>query len=101
MYKLVPTKEFAKGLKRLSQSEKKQVKNRLELLKDNPGHPSLRTKRLAGTNIFESSASMGIRILWNYSRETQQMIILLAVGSSPNLCVNSLGQKKLSEYVLL
>jgi len=22
-------------------------------------------------------------------------------GSSPNLCVNSLGQKKLSEYVLL
>lgn len=80
MHKLVPTKEFAKGLKRLSQSEKKQVKNRLELLKDNPGHPSLRTKRLAGTNIFESSASMGIRILWNYSRETQQMIILLAVG---------------------
>lgn len=52
MYKLVPTKEFAKGLKRLSQSEKKQVKNRLELLKDNPGHPSLRTKRLAGTNIL-------------------------------------------------
>ena len=59
--------------------EKKQLKNKLELLAQNPSHPSLRTKRIQGTtDLFECSVNMDIRIIWYY--EGDKMIILVDVG---------------------
>ena len=73
------TKRFEKHFKTLNENEKKQIKNKLGLLAENPLHPSLRTKRIQGTSdLFESSANMDIRIIWYY--ESGKMIILVDVG---------------------
>ena len=65
-------------IKRLSTQEKNQLKIKLELLAQNPSHPSLRTKRIQGTDLLECSVNMDIRIIWYY--EGDKMIILLDVG---------------------
>lgn len=52
---------------------------KLELLADDPSHPSLRTKRIHGTDkLYECSINMDIRIIWYYEYDT--MIILVDVG---------------------
>lgn len=43
------TPRFQKHFKDLTVQEKKQLKNKLQLLAENPSHPSLRTKRIQGT----------------------------------------------------
>lgn len=66
-------------LRNLTVQEKKQLKNKLQLLTENPSHPSLRTKRIQGTtDLFECSVNMDIRIIWYY--EGDKMIILVDVG---------------------
>ena len=70
---------FKKHYKKLSLAEKKQVANKLALLSENPTHPSLRTKRIQGTDrLFESSANMDVRIIWYY--EGSRLIALVDVG---------------------
>ena len=78
-YKFTFTKRFTKHFKTLSENEKKQLKNKVTLLSENPLHPSLRTKRIQGTtDLFECSVNMDVRIIWYY--EGEQMIILMDVG---------------------
>lgn len=78
-YSLVFTPRFQKRFKALTAEEKKRLKKTLELLVQNPSHPSLRTKRIQGTtDLFESSVNMDIRIIWFY--EGEKLIILLDVG---------------------
>jgi len=73
------SKDFKKHYKKLSVPEKKQVTSKLVLLAKNPLHPSLRTKRIKGTDkLFESSANMDIRLIWYY--EGDRIIILTDVG---------------------
>lgn len=45
-YEFTFTPRFQKHFKGLTAQEKKQLKNKLELLAENPSHPSLRTKRI-------------------------------------------------------
>lgn len=62
-YEFTFTPRFQKHFKGLTVQEKKQLKNKLELLAENPSHPSLRTKRIQGTtDLFECSVNMDIRI---------------------------------------
>ena len=78
-YKITYTTRFTKHYKKLESKEKKQIANKVKLLADNPNHPSLRTKRIQGSdNLFECSANMDIRIICYY--EVDQMIILIDVG---------------------
>ena len=64
-YEFTFTPRFQKHFKGLTAQEKKQLKNKLELLAENPSHPSLRTKRIQGTtDLFECSVNMDIRIIW-------------------------------------
>lgn len=73
------TQRFQKNFNMLTVNEKKQLKRKLELLALNPGHPSLRTKKIQGTkDLFECSVNMNIRIIWYYENNT--MIILVDVG---------------------
>jgi len=70
---------FKKHYKKLSAIEKKQVTRKLVLLSQNPNHPSLRTKRIQGTDsLFESSANMDVRIIWYY--EGDKLIALVDIG---------------------
>ena len=73
------TKRFQKHFAFLTEKEKNQVKRKVILLKENPLHPSLRTKRIQGTkDLFECSVNMSIRIIWYY--EGNKMMILIDVG---------------------
>lgn len=78
-FKITFTERFEKHYKTLSAKEKKQLQNKLLLLAENPLHPSLRTKRIKGTDdLFECSVNMDIRVIWFY--EGDAMIILVDVG---------------------
>ena len=78
-YELTFAPRFQKHFKELSTQEKIQLKNKLELLAENPSHPSLRTKRIQGTSdLFECSVNMDIRIIWYYDGD--RIITLVDVG---------------------
>lgn len=73
------SEKFRKHYKKLSIAEKKQVASKLVLLSKDPTHPSLRTKRIQGTDrLFESSANMDVRIIWYY--EGNKLIAVVDVG---------------------
>jgi len=78
-YQFTFTRKFEKHYKTLVEQEKKQLRRKLEMLSENPMHPSLRTKRIQGiADLFECSVNMDIRIIWQY--EDEKLIILLDVG---------------------
>ena len=78
-YKITYSKSFKKHYKKLSDTEKKQTKKKLEFFVESPTHPSLRTKKIQGTDgIWESSVNMDIRIIWFY--ENNELIFLLDIG---------------------
>lgn len=79
MYKLKYTKEFERGIKKLSAAEQKQTAGKLKLLMQDPFYPSLRTKKIQGLDgVFEMSVNMDIRILWRY--ENGVIILLMNIG---------------------
>ena len=78
-FQITFTDRFQKHYRDLTETEKKQLRNKLAILAENPLHPSLRTKRIQGTDdLFECSVNMDIRIIWYYEGDT--MIILVDVG---------------------
>ena len=78
-YKITYSKAFQKHFKKLSDIEKRQTKNKLKFFIENPTHPSLRSKKIQGTDgIWESSINMNIRIIWFY--EDNELIFLLDIG---------------------
>ena len=78
-FKITYTKRFAKNLKRLNADERTQLKKKLEILIMDPLYPSLRTKRIQGTeDLFEFSVNMDVRVIWQYDGET--IILLLDIG---------------------
>ena len=79
MFDITYTDRFAKNYRKLQTMERKQAKAKIEILKNNPNHPSLRTKKVMGIDgLFEASVNMSIRILWYY--EKSAIIILLDIG---------------------
>ena len=78
-YQFTFTKRFQKLFQKLTSTEKIQLKKKLELLSQNPMHPSLRTKHIQGTDqLYEFSVNMDIRVIWHY--ENGKIIVLLDVG---------------------
>lgn len=78
-YQFTFTQRFQKHFKSLNAQEREQIVKKLKLLAENPTHPSLRTKRIQGTDrLFECSVNMNLRIIWYYEGDT--IMILLDVG---------------------
>jgi len=78
-YRFTYTRRFHKNFKTLTAQEKTQIKNKLDLLTENPTHPSLRTKRIQGSDrLYESGVNMDIRIVWYYKGDA--VILLPDVG---------------------
>ncbi len=70
---------FKKKVKLLDQKTKKTLKAKLELMLENPKHPSLRTKKIQGTEgIFEASINMSVRMTFEYDAEGN--LILRNIG---------------------
>lgn len=66
-YRITYTKRFEKNLKKLTATERAQLKKKLEILIMDPLYPSLRTKRIQGTeDLFEFSVNMDVRVIWQY-----------------------------------
>jgi mRNA-degrading endonuclease YafQ of YafQ-DinJ toxin-antitoxin module len=79
MYKLEPTKQFSKALKKLSGNEQRTVASKLKLLQNDPLHPSLRTKKVQKLkDVFESSVNMDIRLLWQHKGD--RIILMIDIG---------------------
>ena len=79
MLRITYTERFKKHYKQLSETEKKQFRNKLELFVENPLYPSLRVKRIQGTTeLFEFSVNMDIRVIWFY--EGDDLVALVDIG---------------------
>lgn len=79
---------FKSNVEKLSIQEKRQLKKKLEIMIDNPRHPSLRTKKLKGrnNNIFEASINMNIRMTWEY---IENGILLRNIGEHDETIKNA------------
>ncbi|MFA7118789.1 MAG: hypothetical protein WC159_08460 [Sphaerochaetaceae bacterium] len=78
-FQITTSSRFEKSYSKLTQVERKQLKSKLELLAKNPLHPSLRTKRIQGSeSLFEFSVNMDVRVIWYH--EGNLIIVLLDVG---------------------
>ncbi len=61
---------FKEKVEQLHPNVKKVLKNKLELMYQNPKHPSLRTKKIKGSSdIYEASITMNYRMTWQYYNE--------------------------------
>jgi mRNA-degrading endonuclease RelE of RelBE toxin-antitoxin system len=68
---------FFKHLAHFTESEREIIRSKLGILQENPEHNSLRKQKLHGTykTWFESSVSMGIRVIWRYNRDKTVIIV--------------------------
>lgn len=72
------TKPFERDFERLSHTLQRTALRKLELLTQNPRHPSLRVKKLRAVDgIYEGSVNMQYRFLF---RVTDDTIRLLHIG---------------------
>jgi mRNA-degrading endonuclease RelE of RelBE toxin-antitoxin system len=78
-YEILFSSRFKKSFSILQDKEKKTFYEKLSLFIENHRHPSLRTKRIKGSEIlFESSINMSIRVIWTYHDES--LILMLDIG---------------------
>ena len=70
MLKINKSERFIRELKKLLQKgtiDISQVEKFLRLIVESPSHPSLRIKKIQGTqNVFEASLNMEIRVTFNF-----------------------------------
>ena len=73
------TDRFQRAYNDLTDDDAERVKKALRLLVGNPRHPSLRVKRMQGTDhIWEASASLSIRLTFEMHGD---LIVLRNVGA--------------------
>ena len=78
-YEILFTSTFKKSFSKLQNNEKKLFYDKLSLFINNHRHPSLRTKKIRGSEIlFESSINMSIRVIWAYHNEN--LILMIDIG---------------------
>lgn len=78
-YEILFSSRFKKSFSKLENQEKKMFYKKLSLFIENHRHPSLRTKKIRGSEIlFESSINMSIRVIWTYQNES--LILMLDIG---------------------
>lgn len=78
---LVPSVRFINDLEKLEKGNirlKASVRKRLNLLRSNIGHPSLRLHKLSGKDIYSISVTMSVRIV--FLRRGDE-VYLLRIGS--------------------
>jgi len=69
MYKIYLSATFRKSIKKFDSVRRKLIVKKIEFLKHNPDHPSLRTEKL-DDDTWASSVSMGIRLIWTLEKDT-------------------------------
>ena len=78
-YEILFSNKFKKYFSKLELNDKKLFYKKLSLFVENHRHPSLRTKKIQGSEIlFESSINMSIRVIWAFKDES--LILMLDIG---------------------
>ena len=78
-YEILFSSRFKKSFSKLQDKEKKIFYEKLSLFIENHRHPSLRTKKIKGSEIlFESSINMSIRVIW--TDQDENLILMLDIG---------------------
>lgn len=68
------SKSFAKEYRRLPKEIREKFDEKIEHFAQNPGHPSLRVKKMTGTdNVWEASISESYRWTFEWSEEILQL----------------------------
>ena len=66
---------FLKSFEELDPISQKSIRKTIALLSEDPKHPSLRSKKVKGTEfLYEASANMDLRISWEYKNENTILI---------------------------
>jgi mRNA interferase RelE/StbE len=68
---------FLNHFKRFTLKEQRVIERKIDILINDPDHPSLRTKKLNDDNLYESSVSMDIRVIW---RLNENLIVFEDIG---------------------
>ncbi len=89
-FRLQLEKNFVKHYKKLTTIERGMVDGKLRILARDPWHPSLRTKRIQGTNEFEVSVNMDIRMA--IALEGDKLIIMLDIDHHDKLLKRRSGR---------
>lgn len=78
-YEILFSSQFRKSFTRLQNNERRIFYEKLSLFIENHQHPSLRTKKIKGSEIlYESSINMSIRVIWTYKND--DLILMLDIG---------------------
>jgi mRNA-degrading endonuclease YafQ of YafQ-DinJ toxin-antitoxin module len=90
MLKIERTNKFKREFKKLPEPVKKEFEKQLKRLLEKPNppfHPSLRIKKVQGTDgIFEATIIMGVRMTWQF---TKNGILLRNIGEHDKTLKNS------------
>ena len=79
MPKIRLTRRFLKSYARLPAAIQEKIKKQIELLAENPRHPSLQTKPIRGApGIYEARVDLDYRM--TYEREADDTLVLRVVG---------------------
>ena len=79
------TRKFDKQFKQLDSKISKQAQKAIELFISDPSHPSLRYKKIQGTdNFYEISVSMSVRIIIEVTSEAKDQINTLYIIGTHN-----------------
>ncbi len=79
------TRKFDKQFKQLDSKVSKQAQKAIELFVSDPSHPSLRYKKIQGTdNFYEISVNMSVRIIIEVTSEANDQINTLYIIGSHN-----------------
>ena len=88
--KIEITNRFKREFKKLSNSDKNSFEKQINTFMDNPNppyHPSLRIKKIQGTNgIFEMTITMGVRLTFEFGEDK---IILRNIGEHDKTLKNA------------
>lgn len=78
-YEILFSSRFKKSFTKLQHNERSIFYEKLSLFIENHQHPSLRTKKIKGSEIlYESSINMSIRVIWTYKND--DLILMLDIG---------------------
>jgi mRNA interferase RelE/StbE len=69
MYRIILSPTFRKSVKKFDSVRRKLIVKKIDFLRNNPDHPSLRTEKLED-DTWSSSVSMGIRLIWTLEKDT-------------------------------
>lgn len=79
MPKIILTDRFVTLFRKLPEAIRKKVTRQIQLLADNPRHPSLQTKPIQGTNgIFEARVDIHYRM--TYERLSDDTLLMRVVA---------------------